>query len=407
MTYFDPKKQTEIIVDASPVGLGGLLMQDGKVVCYASRALSEVERRYSQTEREMLAAVWAPEHFHLYVYGSKFSIITDHKPLLGIFNSNKPTSTRMDRWKLRLMPYHCQLFYRPGKHAENPADFMSRHPEVSGSQVPNLAEEYINYVCHNAVPKAMTLDEVRGETQQDSTMRALSKAIETGKWSTPEVQEYTKVKEELSVHDGTILRGHRLVTPHSLQNKAIDLAHVGHQGIVKTKRLLREKVWFPGIDRLTEEKIRNCCPCQASTPESAPTPEPLKMTPLPDGPWKEVAIDFAGPYPSGEYLMVVIDEYSRFPEVEILTFTSARAVIPKLDAIFSRQGIPDVLKSDNGPPFNSHEFKEFAEHLGFQHRRITPYSPKVNGEADAFYENSREMYKVGSCRRKKLETRSL
>ena len=393
MTYFDPKKQTEIIVDASPVGLGGLLMQDGKVVCYASRALSEVERRYSQTEREMLAAVWAPEHFHLYVYGSKFSIITDHKPLLGIFNSNKPTSTRMDRWKLRLMPYHCQLFYRPGKDAENPADFMSRHPEVSGSQVPNLAEEYINYVCHNAVPKAMTLDEVRGETQQDSTMRALSKAIETGKWSTPEVQEYTKVKEELSVHDGTILRGHRLVIPHSLQNKAIDLAHVGHQGIVKTKRLLREKVWFPGIDRLTEEKIRNCCPCQASMPESAPTPEPLKMTPLPDGPWKEVAIDFAGPYPSGEYLMVVIDEYSRFPEVEILTFTSARAVIPKLDAIFSRQGIPDVLKSDNGPPFNSHEFKEFAEHLGFQHRRITPYWPKANGEDERF------MRTLGKCTR--------
>ena len=78
-----------------------------------------------------------------------------------------------------------------------------------------------------------------------------------------------------------------------------------------------------------------------------------EVTPLPSGPWKEVSIDFAGTYPSGEYIMVVIDEYTRFPEVEILTSTTAKSVIPKLDAIFFRQGIPDVLKSDNGPPFTS------------------------------------------------------
>ena len=162
---------------------------------------------------------------------------------------------------------------------------------------------------------------------------------------------------------------------------------------MKTKRLLREKVWFPGIDKLTEDKINNCLPCQASAPESTAMPEPLNMTELPNGPWKEVAIDFAGPFPSGECLMVVIDEYSRFPEVEILTSTSARAVIPKLDAIFARQGILDVLKSDNGPPFNSHEFKKFVEHLGFEHRRITPYWPKANGEAERFVRT------LGKCTR--------
>ena len=69
-------------------------------------------------------------------------------------------------------------------------------------------------------------------------------------------------------------------------------------------------------------------------------------------------------------------------EVEMLTSVSARAVIPKLDAIFARQGIPDVLKSDNGPPFNGSEFKNFADFLGFKHRRITPYWPKANGEAE-------------------------
>ena len=80
--------------------------------------------------------------------------------------------------------------------------------------------------------------------------------------------------------------------------------------------------------------------------------------------------------------MVVTDEFSCFPEIEILTSTSARAVIPKLDAIFARQGIPDVLKSDNGPPFNGHEFKDFSDYQGFKHRRITPYWPRANGEAE-------------------------
>lgn len=138
---------------------------------------------------------------------------------------------------------------------------------------------------------------------------------------------------------------------------------------------------------MVKEKVDNCLACQAATTQGTcnqSCPEPLKMMQLTRGRWKEVAIDFTGPFPSGDYLLVVIDEYSRFPEVEIVTSTSARAVIPKLNAIFSRQGIPDVLKSDNGPPFNGHEFSNFAEYLGFHHRKITPVWPKANGEAERF-----------------------
>ena len=69
------------------------------------------------------------------------------------------------------------------------------------------------------------------------------------------------------------------------------------------------------------------------------------MTPLPDGPWKEVAVDFTGPFAGGEYLLDVIDEYSCFSEVEVVYSTSANAVIPKLDAIFARQGIPEAVKN--------------------------------------------------------------
>ena len=327
----------------------------------------------------MLAVVWGVEHFHLYVYGAQFSVITDHEPLLGIFKNHRQTSPRIERWKLRLMPYDCQLIYQPGRDAENPADYMSRHPSsmVPGEQ--NLAEDYVNYVCTKAVPKAMTLEEIKQETKHDAEMQAVIKAVESDQWSNQEVQNYKKLKDELSVFNGLVLRRNRIVIPSFLRSKAVDLAHGGRQGIVKTKQLIRDKVWFPGIDKLAEEKVKNCLSCQAASTKSPPL-EPLRMTPLPSAPWKEVAVDFAGPFPSGDYIMVVTDEFSRFPEVEILTSTSTRTVIPKLDAIFARQGIPDVLKSDNGPPFNGLEFKNFADYLGFKHRRIlrqyraTPHS---------------------------------
>ncbi|XP_062568257.1 uncharacterized protein K02A2.6-like [Saccostrea cucullata] len=106
------------------------------------------------------------------------------------------------------------------------------------------------------------------------------------------------------------------------------------------------------------------------------------MSPLPKRPWSEVSMDFCGPFPSGSYLMVVVDDYLRYPVVEILSKLTAKAVIPKLDNVFALFGIPDVVKTDNGPPFNGSLFKEFAKHLGFQHRKITPLWPQANGEAE-------------------------
>ena len=179
MSYFDPFQATEVIVDASPIGLGALLVQNDKVICYASRVLSDVETRYSQTEKEMLGVVWAVEHFHIYLYGTQFTIVTDHQPLLGIFRSHKATSVRIDRWKLRLMPYHYHLVYKPGKDEKNPADFLSRHPNCSEPQPGIVVEEYVNYVCTNAVPTAMTPQEIQLETSADDSMQMVIQAIET------------------------------------------------------------------------------------------------------------------------------------------------------------------------------------------------------------------------------------
>ena len=96
MVCFDQTKPTDVVVDTSTTGLGAILMQDGNVIGDGSRALSNVETRYSQTKREMLKIVWPTEHYHLYLYGAKFTVITDRKHLIGMFKSQKPTSPRID-----------------------------------------------------------------------------------------------------------------------------------------------------------------------------------------------------------------------------------------------------------------------------------------------------------------------
>ena len=188
MTYFDPNVPSVVLADASPCGLGAILTQNGKVVSYASRALSDVEQRYSQTEREMLAVVWCAEHFHLYLYGESFTICSDHQPLLGIIKSQRPASARIERWRIRLLPYVFELKYRPGKNDKNPADYMSRHPTDDSTETEETnsarrteetddsttkteeTENYVRYICNAAVPKAMTTDEVKQSTANDQTL---------------------------------------------------------------------------------------------------------------------------------------------------------------------------------------------------------------------------------------------
>lgn len=400
MSYFDPRKETELIVDGSPVGLGAILCQKGgggekRIIAYASRALSDVERRYSQTEREALAIIWSCEHFHLYLYGHPFTMVTDHKPLEMIWNNPRSKQpARIERWGLRLQPYNFRVEYRKG--ADNPADYMSRHPlPVQSSQntrASKVAEEYVNFVALQATPKAMTLQEIQRETLKDTILQQVSAHIINNSWrfitdrspGAAALKPYKLVSDELTVSTGNdiILRGTRIVIPAALQQRALQIAHESHQGMAKTKALLREKVWFPTIDQQVETITKTCLPCQVNTPVTQT--EPLKMSELPDAPWHSVSADFYGPLPSGEYLLVIVDDYTRYPIVEVIRSTSANTVIPVVDKVFSMFGIPRVVKTDNGPPFNSNQFAEFANYLGFKHRKITPLWPQANATAERF-----------------------
>ena len=253
MAYFDLSRDTEIYCDASPVGLGTVLIQRDRnnsrnthIVAFASHALSATEQKYPQIDREALAIVWAVSQFHLYVYGSKFVVVIDHKPLDAIWNNPRSKlSARLEKWTLRLQAYNFKIRYEPGRN--NPADPVGKCQDTI-SQI----DEYINFVISHTVPKAMSVEEVRQETSVDPLMQEVIKRIELGNWNDrtddPDLRSFRNIHAELSCLDNVVLRGTRLVLPRNLQHRAVNLAHEGHQGIVKTKSLLREKVWFPGID---------------------------------------------------------------------------------------------------------------------------------------------------------------
>ena len=236
----------------------------------------------------------------------------------------------------------------------------------------------------------MTIDEVAMETAKDKTLTTVIQAILTNKWhgvedginkATFHTLHANRAELSLAHKDSIILKGHRIVLPEALQNRAVKIAHAGHQGIVKTMALLWEKVWFKNMQPLVEENIKKCHTCQISTHK--PTREQLQMSPLPAAPWAEVSADF-GHLQNGKYLRVVTDEFSRYVVVDILDSISTISVIPRLDKIFAEFGVPVSLKTDNGPPFNSHEFKTYASITGFRHRRITPLWPQANGETERF-----------------------
>ena len=234
------------------------------------------------------------------------------------------------------------------------------------------------------MPPAVTLQEVKDATAADETLQNLARVITNQRWHEvgKDVSQYQQVEQKLSISNGVILRGTRLVVPEKLQSQMVMLAHSGHQGIVKTKRLLR--VWFPAIDKKVEELVKGCVPCQATNHDPKPASEPLQMSPLSQGPSQELSMDFCGPFPNGDYLLVVTDDFSWFPKVEILRSTSAKAVIPHVVSIFARQGNIEMVRTDNGLPFNSESFQIFPSQLGFKHRRITPVWPRANPKAERF-----------------------
>lgn len=381
LAYFRTNCRTRIVADASPVGLGAVLTQQHgetwRVVSYASRSLTDVERRYSQTEKEALALVWACERFNMYVTGLSFELETDHKPLERIYSRTSKPCARIERWVLRLQGFNFKVVYRPGK--TNIADALSR---LNSVQQVDHGEEYdfVRAVVESSVPIALTPNEIEEASYNDEELCLVKNCVRSGNWERCTLTSYAHVKDELCTYGELLLRGTRIVVPGVLRDKVLKLAHEGHQGIVKTKYRLRSKVWWPGMDKDVEKVCKVCHGCQVTS--GCDPPDPMSRVLPPNAPWQDCSADLLGPLPTGESMLVVVDYFSRFVEVAILKSTTSTKIIEAISPMFARFGVPFSLRTDNGPQFVSEEFESFLQAYGVEHRRTTPLWPQANGEVE-------------------------
>lgn len=182
--------RTQIIADASPVGLGAVLIQfknsEPRVISYASRSLSNTERKYSQPEKEALALVWSVERFHFYVFGREFELVTDYKSLEAIFSPKSKPCARIERWVLRLQSYKYKAIFKPVK--TNIADPLSRLisgqvDEINETNERHNDEVYVNWIVTHSTPRAIKTEQIANESLVDNTIQAVKKALYTNDWS--------------------------------------------------------------------------------------------------------------------------------------------------------------------------------------------------------------------------------
>uniref|UniRef100_A0A1B8Y8I2 Gypsy retrotransposon integrase-like protein 1 n=1 Tax=Xenopus tropicalis TaxID=8364 RepID=A0A1B8Y8I2_XENTR len=378
LKYYNPLQAVVIQCDASENGLGATLMQEQEPEAFASRALTTTERGYSQIEKELLAVVFGMEKFHQYTYGRHVTVHSDHKPLETI--TKKPlinAPKRLQLMLLRLQKYDCDISYCPGKDLLI-ADALSR-AYLPNSHGGDKDIETIN-MCEYLPMSKDSLKEIQTCTEHDSTMQILKTTILQG-W--PKYKQYTPLEislfDKLSIHQGIIFKGERVVIPGSLRRDIMERLHSSHIGIEGCLCRAQECVHWPGMNDQIKKFITQCEIC-ASCGDKQPK-ETLQPHEIPDRPWSKVGTDLLT-WNEKDFL-ITVDYYSNFWEVDYLQDTRSKTVIKKLKAHFSRHGIPDILFSDNAAQFTSEEFKQFSKKWEFEHNTSSPGYPQSNSKAES------------------------
>lgn len=386
--YFDVNDHTELYVDASPFGLGAVLVQHNKegvprVISCASKSLTETEMRYPHTQKESLAMVWGIERFTFYLTGKRFVVRTDSEANEFIFGKgyklSKRAISRAESWALRLQAYDFEVKRIPGE--SNVADALSRLISKSQVDEPFEEEDEENLLYSlEAGSMNITWQNIALESEKDVDLIEVRKAITSGIWPKHLVSYEAQLKD-LRVSNQMLFKEDKVVLPSNLHLKAIEEAHKGHIGCPAMKRILREFFWWPNMSSHVEKFVRNCNTCVVISKRNPPIP--LSNRRLPEGPWEILEVDFltVNGCGFGEF-MVLVDTYSRFLTVVEMRSTDARSTNDALQKIFFTWGLPLILQSDNGPPFQSNEFVRFWEAKGVKIRKSIPLCPQTNGAVE-------------------------
>ncbi|XP_018359746.1 PREDICTED: uncharacterized protein K02A2.6-like [Trachymyrmex cornetzi] len=334
LTPYNPKSTLVVTCDASPTGIAGILSHvlNGieKPIAFASRSLTPAERNYSQLDREALVIVFAINHFFMYVFGRKFKLITDNRPLTRIFHQNNKlpamTSARLLRYASFLSGFDYEVEHKKGNENIN-ADCLSRAPIHQRYYSTDIAiNEEVHQLCYSTIfeisTEELTTEKIIQETDKDEVLSKIKQALRNGE---ADNIEYT-------LEAGIIFKGQRAVIPKGLQSKILEELHKTHVDITKMKQLARRYYIWKGIDRDIENTVRS------------------------RQKWAEIRIIKEAP--------------------------TSEKTIDLLKDIFSTHGFPKVMVSDNATIFVSKTFKHFCHRSGIFQKLIAPGHPATNGLAE-------------------------
>ncbi|XP_021711358.1 uncharacterized protein K02A2.6-like [Aedes aegypti] len=281
---------------------------------------------------------------------------------------------------------HYQYEFEHVMGKDNIADAASR---IGGKREDQLFDngEELHEICAvtadtkeiNSQLLALTNVQVREEFAKDNELQEVAQWLNELKRWPSNIAKYQAFQQDLYMQDGLLMKREKIVLPTELHSRALSLAHRSHPGMSTMKHFLRQGLWWMGMDRMVEEFVASCPECQLVTKTSKPLP--IKMTELPKNPWEYVSMDFASASDSHNWkALVLTDNYSRFLVAIPMDKTDTDAVKRVLRRIFNTYYVPKTLKSDNGPPFNSTELKEWLkDHWGVKLIHTTPLNPTENG----------------------------
>ncbi len=414
LAHFRKEANLRLETDAAQkTGFGYALWQEEpegdlwRLLRCGSRAVSDAESRYSVTESELAAVVYAFKKLKLYVRGKNIQLIVDHKPLVSILDHkglDEIESPRILRLKEKLRYETFTTVWREGaKHTV--ADAFSRYPVSSADDDLGGDEDVEDYAKKFTISAASiycvdqdkvdpVLARVREMTNADQTMIKLKDTIMTGfpnsKANCLELSEYWGVKDKLSVVDDLVLYGKRVVIPTAMRSEVLKELHAAHQGQERVLQRARLCVYWPGMIPQIRDMVRNCKECGEN--QASQAKEPLVTDVRPTRPGEAVAADLFS-WENKEYF-VITDKYSGWPEVfEYKRSMTTSDTTKDLMKWFMVLGVPNRITTDNGPQFKSAEFSDFCKKWGIHHDPSSPYHHIANGYAEAAVKSVKTMVK--------------
>ena len=392
LPYFDRNKETILQTDASKKGFGAVILQEEQPIYYASRALTSAEKNYQNLEREAQAAVWGMEKFHYFLYGRKFILQTDQKPLVSIFRKHMiDVSPRIQRITIRAWQYEFEPQHIAGRNNVI-SDALSRVTPLefqdSNADKDILAVNFLQYSSIEEREK----DEVLQETLKDKELQSLKQYISTG-WPSKRSQipvflhPYWNFRDELTIESGILMKNSKVLIPETLKQKYLRQIHQGHQGIEACRSRAREFVFWVKLNDDLKELVEKCDLCQSQ--QNSTSIVQKYVSEVPPHPWHTVGSDLF--YFRRIDFLVVVDYFSKYLFVRKVHNSTSSAVIKELGMIFSEFGKPQIFRSDNGPCYTSQEFKIFMQNWSIEHRTSSPHYPQSNGLAESMVKVSKNL----------------